>query len=310
MEKNMLKPFNSEYLNVSKYHNIFFKEFGNKNGIPLLILHGGPGAPHNLKILELLNLERYRVIFMDQRGTGNSKELGETRENTTWDLIGDIEKLREFLNLEKWCVYGGSWGATLALLYGQKYPERCLQIVLRSVFLGRKKDEDWFLHKVASHCSSIWRPFAEFVREEERRELNKAYHRHVFSKDKAVSERAALSIINYMDKLAVYPRKSEFEIKKEEAIPFAKIFLHYSVNDYFLENYSILDNMEKLKETPVYIAHGELDLDCHVSQAKELKAAYNNAKLSVLKGVPHTLDHPLMKDKLKAIFQRIEIKNM
>ncbi len=187
-----LEPFDSGYLPVSGLHEIYYEQCGNPQGKPAVFLHGGPGGGGDAAPRRFFDPARYRIILLDQRGCGRSRPHAELRENTTWDLVADIEALRTRLNIERWLVFGGSWGSTLSLLYAEAQPERVTELVLRGIFLIRPAEIAWFYQQGASELyPDAWEHYLHFIPEEERGDLLHAYHRRLTGPDRQVALEAA-----------------------------------------------------------------------------------------------------------------------
>src|SRR5262245_2571397 len=187
-----IEPYRRGRLRVSALHTLYFEECGNPRGKPLVLLHGGPGGGIDPDYRRYFDPRKWRVVLFDQRGCGKSTPHAELRENTTWDLVADIERLREHLGIDRWVVFGGSWGSTLSLAYAQTHPKRCKALVLRGIFLLRRSELEWFYQEGASHVfPDVWERFLEPIPTRERRDLMRAYHRRLTSRDARVRRRAA-----------------------------------------------------------------------------------------------------------------------
>ena len=187
-----IEPYRADRLRVSDVHELYFEESGSRSGKPVVFLHGGPGGGSDPKVRRFFHPEKYRVVMFDQRGCGKSTPYASLEANTTWDLVADIEKLREHLGIARWQVFGGSWGSTLALAYAQRHPDRVTELVLRGIFLLRKKEIDWFYQEGASILfPDAWEPYLAHIPEAERGDLVAAYHKRLTSEDSAVRLQAA-----------------------------------------------------------------------------------------------------------------------
>ena len=233
-----IEPYNTGRLRVSPVHEIYFEESGNPSGKPVIFLHGGPGGGSDPKQRRFFHPEKYRIVNFDQRGCGKSTPYASLEANTTWDLVADIEKIREHLGIERWQVFGGSWGSTLALAYAQTHPERVTELVLRGIFLLRKQEIDWFYQRGASVLyPDAWEPYLAHIPEAERSDLLSAYHRRLTSDDPAVRLAAAKIWSGWegaTSKLLPDPDFAGHYEEDEFALAFARIEVHYFFNKGFL----------------------------------------------------------------------------
>lgn len=285
------------YLQVSDIHKIYFEESGNPDGTPLLFLHGGPGGGTEPDHRRLYDPARFRIILVDQRGCGLSTPFAELRENTTWDLINDLERIRHELGIKKWLVHGGSWGSTLALAYAIQHPGAILGLILRGIFLCTPSELRWFYQEGAHWVfPEFWEPYVNFIPPEERHDMIAAYHRRLNSADHNERLEAALRWSVWEASTSKLIPSTNF-IKKYEnptkALPFACIESHYFVHKAFFatDNY-IMENLEPLKEIPIRIIHGRYDMVCPVRTAWNLHRALPKSKLTIVPEAGHSVFEP------------------
>ena len=292
-----IEPFQQDMLSVSDLHTLHYEQSGNPDGIPVVILHGGPGGGLSGSYRRYFNPERWRIIQFSQRGCGQSTPFAELRENTTWDLVDDIEKLRTHLSIEKWAVFGGSWGSTLSLSYAQSHPEKVQALFLRGIFLLRKKEIDWFYQ---SGCSKIypdaWQHYLEPIPVDERGDLVGAYHKRLTSQDSDVRKEAARAWSVWeasTSKLMQNQNLMDSFAHDKFAEAFARIESHYFVNKGFFENENqIIDNVDQIRHIPTVIVQGRYDVVCPPESAWELSQAWPEAKLEIVQDAGHSVSEP------------------
>lgn len=288
-----MKEHSSGYLTVSKVHKIFYRELGNLNGLPVFRLHGGPGSKSKLEHADDFNLEKIRLILMDQRGTGASIPYGELCENTTSDLVEDIEKLRLHLNLNKIYLYGPSWGSTLALRYAQKYPQNVEKMVVRGVFLGNKENDKWINIFGANQLfPEFYERFINLVPLENRSKLFYYLYDVATGNNYKLQKELLLAFSEWEDSISsmslpVSDEVNEVDIK--EVLNSSKIYLHYIVNNYFLKPNEILSNtnISKIRNIPIVIINGRYDLITPVINAWKLHKALPKSKLEIINLTGH-----------------------
>ena len=278
-------------LSVSKRHKIYYEESGNKVGIPVVFLHGGPGAGTQPKQRQMFDPSIYRAILFDQRGCGKSTPRNEIEENTTQHLIADIEKLRVELGIEKWVVVGSSWGTTLGLAYAQEYPSRVLAMVLRSVFLGTEEERDWIFHDqgAARFFPKEYEDFANFMPKSEHGDLLDAYLYRVKSETKTKAVSAAKAILDWeytissmeAERLLAEAEEGESEVHDDFAYTHSLLEFHYGKNYFFLSDQQLISNMAQISKIPSVIIHGQYDLVCPLKCAWDLHKAWPKSQLIV-----------------------------
>lgn len=304
-----IEPYDSGVLSLDDIHTMYWEQSGNPEGIPVLFLHGGPGGGCFPKHRQYFDPSDYRIILFDQRGAGRSTPLGETKNNTTPDLIQDIERLREHLGIDKWLIFGGSWGATLGLAYGQTHPSRCLGFILRGVYLCRQSELDWFLYGVRHIFPEAWQRFFEFIPEGERDDLLKAYHGRIHHPDPEVHLPAAQHFNRFgVTLLAMQPNEAEIEemITQDFSLPLARIETHYFFNDMFLPENTLLDNMHKIQHLPAILIHGRYDVTCPPVSAYELHQKWPGSELHMLPLAGHSSSEGGMLEKIMWATERFQ----
>lgn len=292
-----IAPFKSEYLKVSDLHTIYLEQAGNPNGYPIVFLHGGPGGGISPDHRRYFDPKIYRIVLFDQRGCGQSTPFAELKENTTWDLVADIEKIRKHLDIKKWHVFGGSWGSTLALSYAIKFPENVSALILRGIFLCRPSEIDWFYQQGASQLfPDLWQDYYDHIPAVERGNMVKAYYSRLTSDDEK-TRLAAAKVWSKWEGGTSYllPKATaveEFDAP-EKALPFARIECHYFVNNsFFPSNNFILENIEKIRRIPGVIVQGRYDVVCPVRSAWDLHNAWPEAELKIIPDAGHSASEP------------------
>jgi proline iminopeptidase len=293
-----VEPFDHFLLRVSKMHTLYVEQVGSPDGLPVVVLHGGPGGGCSPAMRRFFNPDAFRVILFDQRGCGRSRPIAETRENTTWDLISDIETIRQKLGIDRWIVFGGSWGATLALLYAQAHPEHAAALVLRGVFLMRPREIDWFYNgQAGKFWPELYADFCAPIPEEERGDLVSAYHRRLFSDDLNAQTMYARAWSRWEAATAAfrpdYRRQGSGLESESQMRAFARIENHYFVNGGFLRrNDQILSDMHRIARIPGVIVQGRYDMICPPVSAYELHQAWPASRLRMIEDAGHALSEP------------------
>ncbi|MDE2420726.1 MAG: prolyl aminopeptidase [Gammaproteobacteria bacterium] len=298
-----ITPYHTDKIKVSDIHTIYFEECGNPNGRPVVFLHGGPGGGIQPSYRQYFNPEKWRIILLDQRGCGQSTPFAELQENTTWDLVADIETLRKHLQIEKWAVFGGSWGSTLALAYGITHPSSCTAFFLRGIFLLRKKEIDWFYQE---GCSKIypdaWEEYLKPIPPSERDDLVQAYHQRLISTNAQVRRTAAKAWATWegsTSKLIPDAQVIAHYSDDDFSEAFARIECHYFTNKGFLsEDNFLLNHVHKIRHLPAIIVHGRYDVVCPVENAWDLHRAWPEAELKIIANSGHSLSEVGIVDAL------------
>lgn len=292
-----IEPYATGRLRVASPHEIYFEESGNPSGKPVIVLHGGPGAGSDPKQRRFFHPEKYRIVIMDQRGSGNSTPHACLDGNTTWDLVSDIEALREHLGIERWQVFGGSWGSTLALAYAEKHPDRVTELVLRGIFLLRRKEIEWFYQGGASILfPDAWEPYLDHIPESERGDLLSAYYRRLTSDDAEVRLAAARIWSAWEASTSKLLPDADLVSHFEEeafALAFARIEAHYFVNRGFFEvDDQLLRDVGRIRGIPAVIAQGRYDVVCPMDSAWALHRAWPEADFIVSHDAGHSALEP------------------
>lgn len=292
-----LSPYSSGFLDTGDGHQIYWEQSGNENGIPVLFLHGGPGAGATPTHRRFFDPDHYRIIIFDQRGCGRSHPLGSLVNNTTAYLLEDIERLREHLNIQRWHIFGGSWGSTLALAYAQKNPERCLSLVLRAIFLCTPEEIHWFLYGMKTIFPEAWEQFAGFLPAKEQENILESYYRHLTGADETKAVQAAIRWNLYESACSSLLPNFETistEEQKQHALAMARIEAYYFLNETRSAKDSLLKNIDMLRDIPSVIVHGRYDIICPIHTAYTLHQAWPEARYIVVPDAGHSaLDPPL-----------------
>ena len=298
-----IEPFASGFLQVSPVHRLYYEQCGNPDGKPVVFLHGGPGAGCGPNSRRFFDPAHYHIILFDQRGCGRSTPHAELLDNTTWELVADMERLRQHLGIDRWQVFGGSWGSTLALSYAQTHPQRVSELVLRGIFMLRRWELEWFYQK---GCDAIfpdaWETYLAQIPEVERGDLISAYYRRLTSPDPAIRLSAAKAW-SVWEASTSYLLQDAEQIKgnavDEFALAFARIECHYFVHGGFFEaDDQLLRNASRLKDIPAVIVQGRYDVVCPTRSAWDLHRAWPEADLRIVADAGHSAFEPGITDEL------------
>lgn len=304
-----LAPYASGMLPLDEVHTMYWEQSGRPDGVPVVFLHGGPGAGSVPNHRRFFDPAHYRIIVYDQRGAGRSTPLGELKDNTTPLLIQDLEKLRQFLGIERWFVFGGSWGSTLAIAYAEAHPERCLGLILRGIFLCRPSEIDWFLYGVRNFFPEAWRTFAEFIPPSERNDLLAAYYRRLTDPDPAVHMPAARTWSVYEGSCSTLLPSQEtvdYFAADTVALGLARMEAHYFVHRIFLPENALLRNVERIRSIPGVIVQGRYDAVCPIVTADELARAWPEAQYVVVPDAGHSAWEPGIRAELVKAMERFK----
>ena len=289
------EAYRTGMLAVSARHTLYWEESGNPNGLPVIFLHGGPGGSATPKSRRFFDPTHYRIVMFDQRGGGRSTPLGEYRDNTTPDLIADIEQLRIMLGIDQWLVFGGSWGSTLSLAYGQAHPEACLGFVLRGIFLCTPAEIDWFLNGIAWFFPEVHAAFVKDIPAAERHDILAAYQQRLFSDDPAVYGPAARSWSCY-EGSCVFLRPDPATIEEFSTDAFslglARMEAHYFLNQGFFSEDQLIRHVDRLRHLPAVIVQGRYDVVCPPASASRLHHAWPEATLHMIADAGHAALEP------------------
>ena len=289
-----IEPFDSGMLKVSDIHEIYYERVGNPDGIPVVFLHGGPGGGLIPMYRQFFDPKAFHIILFDQRGSGKSTPHAELTENTTWTLIEDIETLRVKFGIEKWYVFGGSWGSTLSLAYAETHPDRASGLILRGIFLTRRKELEWFYQYGASEIfPDFWERYRDEIPEDERGDMMSAYYKRLTSDDAATRVSAARAWSVWEGSTSkLYPDKDLMDHweGEDEALALARIECHYFMNNSFFpaEDY-LIENVGKIRHIPTVIVQGRYDVVCPAVSAWELHRAFPEADLQIIADAGHSI---------------------
>ena len=288
-----LEPFDSGVLAVDARHRLYYEQCGNPAGKPVVLLHGGPGAGCSAKMRRFHDPAKYRIVLFDQRGSGRSTPHADLVDNTTWDLVADIERLREHLGIERWQVFGGSWGSTLALAYAQAHPRRVTELVLRGIFMLRRWELEWFYQEGASRLfPEAWRHYLDAIPDVERGDLISAYHRRLTSPDEGTRLGAARAWSVWEASTSLLLPDDDFIDGHRDAhfaLSFARIESHYFVHGGFFDvEDQLLRDAHRLHGIPGTIVHGRYDVVCPVQNAVDLQRAWPEATLRISPSAGHS----------------------
>jgi proline iminopeptidase len=290
-----IEPYRTGTLAVDELHTLYWEECGNPDGQPVLFLHGGPGAGSSPSHRRFFDPAHYRIVLFDQRGAGKSTPLGEYRNNTTPLLIDDIEKIRVMLDIQQWLVFGGSWGSTLALAYGEAHPERCLGFILRGIFLCTKAEVDWFVNGMGYFYPEIHQRFADAIPVEERGDLLQAYVKRLFCDDPAIYMEAARNWSRYEGSCLFLKPQAEaiasFE-SDEVSLGIGRLEAHYMQHGAFMDDDALIRNIAKIRHLPAVIVQGRYDVICPPVSAYRLHQAWPEAAYHVIGDAGHAAMEP------------------
>ena len=290
-----IEPNRTGYLRVSDVHEMYFEESGNPNGKPAVFLHGGPGGGTDPKMRRFFDPQHYRIILFDQRGCGQSRPYASLVDNTTWHLVEDIEQLRKHLGIERWLVFGGSWGSTLALAYAQTHPEHVTELVLRGIFLLRHWEIEWFYQNpggAAALYPDLWEHYVEPIAASERADMVSAYYKHLTSEDTQVLKKAAKAWSIWEGATSFLRLNPDYVAKfaqDDYAAAFARIECHYFINKgFFRSDAQLLEDVGRIRNIPSVIVQGRYDVICPMKSAWDLHRAWPEADLRIVPDAGHS----------------------
>lgn len=288
-----INPYDVGHLRVSDVHELYYEQSGNPNGKPVIFLHGGPGGGTDPKHRRFWDPKHYRIVLIDQRGCGKSRPHASLLDNTTGHLISDIEALRTHLGIDKWQVFGGSWGSTLSVAYAEQHPDRVTELVLRGIFMFTDAEMDWFYAGgTARLFPDAWADFIAPIPEDERDNLIGAYHKRLTSDDPEVQAKYAKAWSIYECRVATLLEDPDILISCEDSrftLPFARIECHYFQHDGFLDRKNqLLEDTPKIRHIPTTIVHGRYDVICPVSNAWQLHKLLPDSKLVIVPEAGHS----------------------
>lgn len=307
-----IEPYNQFYFRVSDIHELFVEEVGNPNGQPVLFLHGGPGAGFNPNHRRLFDPKHFRMILFDQRGAGQSRPHADLRENTTWDLVEDIEKLRKQLGVEKFMVFGGSWGSTLALAYAETYSASVSHLILRGIFLCREAEIKWFYQQGAHWIfPDVWEKYLEPIPLAERADLVTAFYKRLTSDDESVRLSAAKAWSGWEGATVhlIPDEKTYLKFSSDHmAVSLARIECHYFINRcWWRTDNQLIEDVGRIRKIPTVIIHGRYDVVCPVKSAFDLHKAFPEADLRIVPDAGHAFDEPGILRELMSAVERFKV---
>jgi len=298
------------FLQVTTLHTIFWERSGNQQGIPVIVIHGGPGGGSQPSYRQYFNPEKFDIIQFDQRGCGKSTPHAELAENNTQASVQDIEALREYFGIEQWHVFGGSWGSTLSLIYAQNYPNRVLSLVLRGIFMCRKSELHWFYQDGASHIfPDAFDAYRDHIPIEEQNDLIQAYYKRLTDENVEIRRAAAREWTRWEMATSRLIPDPEYLDKAEDldfAVAFARIECHYFINSIFVEEAYILKNIEQVSHIPTVIVQGRYDVVCPAKSAWELHKAMRTSQLIIVPDAGHSMGEVGIARELVSATDKIE----
>ena len=300
-----IDPFKTERLRVSDVHELYVEQSGNPQGRPVVFVHGGPGAATGPNQRRFFDPEHYRIVLFDQRGCGKSAPAASLDHNTTWDLVADMERIREHLGIERWIVFGGSWGSTLALSYAQTHPDRVSALALRGIFMLRPEEIGWFYQQGASFVfPEVWEGFLAPIPEAERGDLLHAYYDRLTGPDEAVRLACAKAWATWeATTVRLLPDQALIDemAAPQAALDLARIESHFFVNGGFFRGPDqLLEDVDRIRQIPAVIVHGRYDMCCPVKNAWDLHRVWPEARLEIVADAGHAAFEPGIVDKLVA----------
>ena len=306
-----LEPYQAAMLPLDTIHTMYYEQSGNPRGVPVVFLHGGPGSGASASHRQFFDPASYRIVIFDQRGAGRSTPLGELRDNTTPHLIADMETLRKHLSIERWLVFGGSWGSTLAIAYAETHPRCCAGLILRGIFLCRKSEIDWFLYDLRNLFPEAWHAFAAHIPEKERGDLLKAYYKRLTDPDPAIHLPAARAWSRYegsCSTLMPSPETVAYFGGDVVALGLARIEAHYFTHHIFLPENSLLDNVSRIRNIPGVIVQGRYDAVCPIISADDLHRVWPEGEYVVVPDAGHAAWEPGICKQLVAACEKFKFK--
>ncbi len=296
-----ITPYSTGYLAVDPVHTLYWEQSGNPDGVPVVLLHGGPGAGAGPLHRRFFDPDHYRIIIFDQRGAGRSAPLGCIENNTTKALIEDIETLRKHLNIPKWHLFGGSWGSTLAMLYAIQYPAHCISLTMRGIFLCEASEIDWFLHGIQTIFPEAWEQFTSILNQNEKENILQSYYARLTHDDKDVQIEAAIRWSLYEGACAsLFPNYETITTseQKEHALALARLETHYFLHEVIAPENSILNKIDTIRHIPTSIIQGRYDIICPIKTADKLHQAWPEADYVVVPDAGHSALDPALRSRL------------
>ena len=304
-----IEAYQTARMALDSVHTMHYEQSGNPNGVPVLFLHGGPGAGASASHRQFFDPAFYRIVIFDQRGAGRSTPLGELVDNTTPLLISDIERLREKLGISRWVVFGGSWGSTLALAYAEYHPNRVMALVLRGIFLCRQSEIDWFLYGLKNIFPEAWRKFAGHLPPHERGNILKAYYALITDPDPAIHISAARAWSIYEGSCSsLIPNEMMVANFGSDRVSLglARMESHYFMNNIFLPDNFLLETIGRIRHIPTTIVQGRYDVVCPIVSADDLARAFPEAEYYIINDAGHSAFEPGTRAKLIETMERLQ----
>lgn len=304
-----VEPYSTGYLAVGEPHQIYWEQSGNPDGIPIVVFHGGPGAGCSPILRQFFDPEHYRIILFDQRGCGKSTPHGSLQDNTTADLLSDIEKLRDHLSVDRWHIFGGSWGSTLALSYAARHADKCQSMILRGIFLMRPSEIDWFIHGMQTVFPEAWEQFIAILPEDEQGDILTSYYKRLTSDDPKIAMEAAIDWATYESACAALIPNYQIITTDEQklgALAISKIEAHYFVNEDFTGDNDLLGKIDAFRHVPTQIIQGRYDIICPIKNAYELHQLWPEADYMVVPDGGHSAMDPAVRSALVEATERIK----
>ncbi len=307
-----IKPYKTEMFKTTDLHNLYLEQSGNPDGLPVVFIHGGPGGGTNADQRRFFDPKKYRIILFDQRGSGQSTPAAELKDNTTWDLVADLEKIRDYLKIKKWVVFGGSWGSTLALTYAIVHPDQVHHLILRGIFLCRPSEIKWFYQFGASEIyPDVWESYQNHIPENERYDFVTAYYKRLTHENADVRLAAAKIWSKWeaaTSKLFVDVKAIDDFDDPTYALQFARIECHYFINNaFFKTNNWILENIDKIRHIPADIIQGRYDVVCPARSAWDLHKLWPEAQFQFIQDAGHAASEPGTRAALIAAAQNVTV---
>jgi len=301
-----IQPFDHGMLRVDERHELYWEQSGNPNGVAVIFLHGGPGGGTNSSHRRFFDPSHYRIILFDQRGCGRSRPFADISDNTTDHLVSDMETLRQHLGIQRWMVFGGSWGSTLAIAYGVAHPERCQAFILRGVFLARPQELDWFMSGVRTVFPEAYAAFEGAMPEAEQDNLLENYHRRLTSTEPAINVPAADAWNRYESACSQLAPSASLGAMGSAGLALARIEAHYFINNMFLAENPLLDRLHRITHLPAAIIQGRYDMVCPIITAYELAQTWENADLTIVPDAGHSAMEPGTRSALVEAMERLK----
>ena len=303
-----IEPYATGMIDLDGRHRMYWEQSGNPRGMPVLFLHGGPGAGATPTHRRFFDPQHYRIIVFDQRGACRSTPLGSVIDNTIAHLVADMERLRRHLGVERWAVFGGSWGSTLAIAYAEEHPARCAGLVLRGIFLCRSAEVEWFLYGMRSVFPEAWRAFAGFLPDSERNDLLAGYYRRLTDPDPAVHMPAARAWSTYEGACStLLPSPDTVAAFGEDrmALGLARIEAHYFLSQVIPPAEDLVNRIDRIRRVPAFIVQGRYDMVCPIVSADELARAWPEAEYAIVPDAGHSAMEPGIRARLVAATEKL-----